>query len=122
MHGSQMRRRFGGLPMFPSRTSPFILSVLRAVKIRTLTAISMAKADPVKPPYATRSTSRAASIWARLVAACAVAFALNGLLLSGTVAYVGQNPYSVHMDGPSGPVPCSSQPVITATVRDAQSG
>lgn len=37
-------------------------------------------------------------------------------------AYVGQNPYVVHLDGPSGIVRCDSSAVITATVRNAETG
>ena len=37
-------------------------------------------------------------------------------------AYVGQNPYIVHLGGPSGNVRCDAQPRITATVRAFDTG
>ncbi len=45
-----------------------------------------------------------------------------GLFARGAEAYIGQNPYAVHLDGPAGVVSCQSQVVITATVRDAETG
>jgi hypothetical protein len=44
------------------------------------------------------------------------------MLVHAAAAYVGQNPSSVHMDGPSGLVGCQSAVVITATVRGAETG
>jgi len=37
-------------------------------------------------------------------------------------AYIGQNPYIVEMQGPSGAVQCDGEAKVTATVRDAESG
>lgn len=48
--------------------------------------------------------------------------ALTWLLVPDAVAYIGQNPYDVHLDGPSGTVPCSRDVVIKATVRSATNG
>lgn len=44
------------------------------------------------------------------------------LLIPGVSGYVGQNPYAVTMEGPSGAVSCQSDAVITATVRGADDG
>ena len=46
----------------------------------------------------------------------------SAMLVHTTAAYVGQNPYSVHLDGPVGVVGCQSAVVVTATVRSAETG
>jgi hypothetical protein len=46
----------------------------------------------------------------------------SAMLVHAAAAYVGQNPYAVHLDGPPGVVGCRSEVVITATVRGAETG
>lgn len=57
-----------------------------------------------------------------LLAMAAVAVVAALTPLSSINAYVGQNPYSVSFDGPSGVVSCASSPDVTATVREAETG
>lgn len=56
---------------------------------------------------------------AALIGAAALLVALSAVTAS---AYVGQNPYVVHLAGPSGSVRCDSTVTITATIRTAATG
>jgi hypothetical protein len=73
--------------------------------------------DPVEGSKLTPSTRR---LHVALLGASIAA--LTWLIAPGTVAYIGQNPYDVHLDGPSGTVPCARDIEITATVKSATNG
>jgi hypothetical protein len=57
----------------------------------------------------------------RLGILVAIVAGLTSLLTTPVAAYIGQSPYDVNLNGPSGTVPCSRDVTITASVRDASS-
>jgi len=59
---------------------------------------------------------------AQLAVAAVLAAAFGWALAPGAAAYVGQNPYAVHLSGPGGSVSCSRDVTITATVKAASNG
>jgi hypothetical protein len=57
----------------------------------------------------------------RIASVMALVVTAAWLLTSNVAAYIGQNPYDVHLSGPSGKVSCSRDVVLTASVRDSSS-
>jgi hypothetical protein len=54
----------------------------------------------------------------RLGILVAIVAGLTSLLTTPVAAYIGQSPYDVNLNGPSGTVPCSRDVTITASVRN----
>lgn len=59
---------------------------------------------------------------AALAIAGVVAATALALLVSPANGYIGQNPYSMRIDGPAGTVPCDQPVTVTATLKDADTG
>jgi hypothetical protein len=57
-----------------------------------------------------------------LAVVAVLAAAFGWALAPEAAAYVGQNPYAVHLSGPGGTVSCSRDVTITATVKAASNG
>jgi hypothetical protein len=71
-----------------------------------------------------RSLPRLPTLSVRVRASIAAALCLGAwvALMPVANAYIGQNPYAVRLDGPTGIVACAQDVVITALVRDATTG
>lgn len=57
-----------------------------------------------------------------LALAAGVLFAASAWLVAPAVAYIGQNPYTVRLEGPSRSVACSDHVTISGSVKDAKTG